>query len=142
MTVGELNRALEPFFKVADQAVKMRDLLNEAQGVEEGLATIRHRREQAVLEAQKAEAEAQKQEDRLADEKKRVEREVIRFREEQLAEVSKRKEELRADIVRLGQDAEAQRARLERATQEAGLAERRNGERLEGKGRGLAAAEA
>ena len=31
MTVGELNRALEPFFKVADQALKMRDLLKVAQ---------------------------------------------------------------------------------------------------------------
>jgi len=142
MTVGELNRALQPLFLVAEQALKAREALKEAQAAEEGLTTIRHRLEQARLEAQKAEGETRAQEDRLADEKKRVEREVARFREEQLTEVSRRREELRQEIVTLAQEAAAHRARVTRATEDAGLAERRNQERLEEMGRAVAAAEA
>ena len=141
MTVGELTRGLEPLFKVCEQALKVRAMLKEAQTVEEGLATIRHRQEQMILEGQKIEAETQKQQDRLLDEKKRVEREVARVREDQLSEVSKRKEELRRDIVMLSQEAEAQRARLDRAKQDAGLAERQHQARLEEMGRAQAALE-
>ena len=36
MTVGELNRALDPFFKVVEQAARARAHLRTAQEVEEG----------------------------------------------------------------------------------------------------------
>ena len=129
MTVGELNRALEPFFKVADQALKMRDLLKVAQETEEAVATLRQARDRAVLEADKAKAEAEAQQGHLADAKRAADQEAERYRKQQLDGVLKHREDVRRDIMRLNDDAQAQRIRLEAVTREAGLAERESSER-------------
>src|SRR3990167_10832183 len=104
MTVGELNRALEPFFKVADQALKMRDLLKVAQDTEEALATLRQTRDQAILEADKAKAEAATQQGRLADAKLAADQEADRYRKQQLDGVERQRETVRVEIVRLNQE--------------------------------------
>src|SRR3990167_611546 len=131
MTVGELNRALEPFFKVADQALKMRDLLKVAQDTEEAIGTLRQARDKAVLEADKAKAEAAAQQDRLADAKRVADQEADRYRKQQLDGVLRHREDVRREIIRLNDDAQAQRVRLEAVTREAGLAERESSERLQ-----------
>ena len=130
MTVGELNRALEPFFKVADQALKMRDLLKVAQETEEALATLRQTRDQAILEADKAKAEAATQQGRLADAKLAADQEADRYRKQQLDGVERQRETVRVEIVRLNQEATDQRARVEEIKREAGLAVRDHRERV------------
>ena len=131
MTVGELNRALEPFFKVADQALKMRDLLKVAQETEEAVATLRQARDRAVLEADKAKAEAEAQQGHLADAKRATDQEAERYRRERIEALERQREAVRLSITRLNEEAAQADAKRKQASDAAAVAERDHKEGLQ-----------